>query len=520
MCGILVVHKDNVDSFDLDIIAHRGPDHSSKIMSNDYIFGFVRLSIVDTSSNGHQPFINKHGISVTNGEIYNHKELMKQVDYEFVSKSDCEVLLPLLEKYSTNLFNMIDGEFATVMFDNKTNQLIAARDHLGIRPLFYGYDLNGNIAFCSEMKGLESMKDIRPFPPGHFYINGSFHKYKDVSLEPTAIFTFEESISEINRHLTAAVRKRIDCSDVPIGYLLSGGLDSSLVCSIAQEYSKQPIRTFAIGMDKDPIDLKYAKIVSDYIGTIHTEVIITKQDVIECLTKVIWHLETYDITTIRASIGMYLLCKYIKENTDIKVLLTGEVSDELFGYKYTDFAPDAKSFQEESLKRVRELHYYDVLRADRCIAGNSIEARVPFSDYDFMKSVISIDPKLKMNSTGCGKYLLRKAFENSYLPHDILWREKAAFSDAVGHSLVDALKEFAESSITDNEFLNHGYTDIIPPTKEALLYRKIYDGMYFLFFQGRMHNMIGYWMPNPLWVGKSVTDPSARYLSNYGKSGE
>ena len=311
--------------------------------------------------------------------------------------------------------------------------------------------------------------------------------------------------------------KRLD-SDAPLGFLLSGGLDSSLVCSIAAKHLKKPIRTFAIGMDKDAIDLKYAKQVADYIGSIHTEVIITKEDVKKALKEVIYRLETWDITTIRASIGMYLLCKWIKENTDIKVLLTGEVSDELFGYKYTDFAPNAAEFQEESKKRIHELYMYDVLRADRCISGVSIEARVPFADLKFVDYVMSIDPEKKLNTYGIGKYLLRKSFANEYLPEAILYREKAAFSDAVGHSLVDDLKDFANKMYTDEEYNKRikKYKKHTPFTKESLMYREIFES----FYPQRSNLIIDFWMPNKKWEGCNVNDPSARVLSNYGESGK
>ena len=237
----------------------------------------------------------------------------------------------------------------------------------------------------------------------------------------------------IRERLIAGVEKRLD-ADAPLGFLLSGGLDSSLVCSIASRILKKPIRTFAIGMKRDAIDLKYARQTAEYLGAEHTEFYMTPEQVRGALEEVISVLGTYDITTVRASMGMYLLCKAIRENTDVRVLLTGEVSDELFGYKYTDFAPSAEAFQEESQKRVRELYAYDVLRADRCIADNSIEARVPFGDLAFVDYVMGIDPEKKRNRTGKGKYLLRKAFEEGgWLPDEILWREKAAFSDAVGH---------------------------------------------------------------------------------------
>ena len=242
------------------------------------------------------------------------------------------------------------------------------------------------------------------------------------------------------------------------------------------------------------------------------------QEVLDALESVIYLLGTYDITTIRASIGMYMVCKAVHEDTDIRVLLTGEISDELFGYKYTDFAPSAAEFQEEACKRIRELHMYDVLRADRCISGNSIEGRVPFGDLDFVEYVMSIDPELKMNRYNKGKYLLRKAFEGDYLPYEILWREKAAFSDAVGHSMVDDLKEYAEGFYTDAEFEEKRmkYEYARPFTKESLLYREIFEKYY----PGQAEMIIDFWMPNRSWEGCDVDDPSARVLSNYGKSGQ
>ena len=258
---------------------------------------------------------------------------------------------------------------------------------------------------------------------------------RDVVVNPKTIVDddLETIAGKLKTKLEKAVEKRF-MSDVPIGYLLSGGLDSSLVCAIGQKLSDKPIRTFAIGMESDPIDLKYAKQVADYLGTEHTEVIMNKEDLYQHLKEVIYHLETFDITTIRASMAMYILCKYIHQNTDIKVIMTGEVSDELFGYKYTDFAPNAKAFQEEASKRIKELYMYDVLRADRCISAHALEGRVPFADLDFVDYSMSIDPAKKMNVYNKGKYLLRHAFEGTdYLPHDILFREKAAFSDAVGH---------------------------------------------------------------------------------------
>jgi asparagine synthase (glutamine-hydrolysing) len=272
-------------------------------------------------------------------------------------------------------------------------------------------------------------------------------------------------------------------------------------------------------MENDPIDLKYAKEVADFLGTHHHEVTMSKEDVLKAVENVIYHLETWDITTIRASIGMYLVAKYIHEKTDIKTLLTGEVADEIFGYKYTDFAPNAAAFQKEAQKRVRELYMYDVLRADRTLAAHSLEARVPFADLDFANYVMSINPTRKMNTYGKGKYLLRHAFDTkNYLPHDILFREKAAFSDAVGHSMVDYLKEHAEKLYSDLDLLNakEKYPKHPPFTKESLWYREIFEK----FYAGNVNWIVDFWMPNKEWVGKDVNDPSARVLKNYGDSGK
>ena len=355
------------------------------------------------------------------------------------------------------------------------------------------------------------------YVPGHYYHNGLITLFRDLGHVTKYVDHDLAKIYEnINTLFTKAVQKRLQ-SDAPIGFLLSGGLDSSLVCSIAQKYSDKPIHTFAIGMSDDAIDLKYAKEVAQHIGSNHTEVIIRKDDVLSCIKDVIYHLESYDITTIRASVGMYLVCKYIRENTDIKVLLTGEVSDEIFGYKYTDFAPTPEEFQKEAAKRVRELYVYDVLRADRCIAAHSLEARVPFSDNDFVSYVMSIDPAKKMNVYGQGKYILRKAFEGDYLPDSILYREKAAFSDAVGHSLVDFIKEYVEELYTEKEVQEASelYPFATPFTKESLHFRKVFEE----FYPQKAELVFDYWMPNKEWENCDVKDPSARVLPNYGASG-
>ena len=503
-----------------DATRSRGPDDTRIVDTGKGLLGFHRLAIMGLHPEGMQPFELHGSYLVCNGEIYGFDKFKAELSktHHFISESDCEVLLPLYEKYGVDMFAMLDAEYALILFDAKSGGFVAARDPIGIRPLYYGYDKAGVILFASEPKSLVGLTDkIMPFPPGHYYKDGQFVCYRDIAhVDAVCHDDLETVCSKIHDKLVAGVEKRL-VADAKVGFLLSGGLDSSLVCAIAQKKSAAPIRTFAIGMSEDAIDLKYAKQVADYIGSDHTEVIMTRQLVLDSLEDVIHLLGTFDITTIRASMGMYLLCKWIHENTDIRVLLTGEISDELFGYKYTDFAPSAEEFQKEAEKRIRELHMYDVLRADRCISVNSLEARVPFGDLDFVQYVMSVDPAKKMNVYGKGKYLLRHAFEGDYLPHDILYREKAAFSDAVGHSMVDHLKAYAESYYTDEEFetLRQKYTHAQPFTKESLLYREIFEKYY----PGQAEMVVDFWMPNKSWDGCNVNDPSARVLANYGDSG-
>ena len=465
----------------------RGPDMSRMEKAGKGMLCFHRLAIMGLHEEGMQPFHLDGDMCVCNGELYLFRPLKAELakEYDFISDSD----------------------------------LIAARDPIGIRPLFYGKLKDGSMVFASEAKNLVGLcEKIIPFPPGHYYADGEFVKYADLTtVEEYISGDLDEICSNIREKLILGVDKRLD-ADAPLGFLLSGGVDSSLVCAIAGRVLGRHIRTFAIGMDVDAIDLKYARTAAEYIGAEHTEVFMTRQEVIDSLEEVIAMLGTYDITTIRASMGMYLCCKAIHEQTDIRVIMTGEISDELFGYKYTDFAPSPEAFQQEAKKRIDEIYMYDVLRADRCISVNSLEARVPFGDLEFVRYVMSIDPKLKVNSYGMGKYLLRKSFEkDKLLPDSILWRQKAAFSDAVGHSMVDDLKEYAEGLYTDAEFeeKRKAFDFAQPFTKESLLYREIFEKYY----PGQAEMVKDFWMPNKEWEGCNVNDPSARVLANYGNSG-
>ncbi len=525
MCAIMgfskkTLPKEAIGEY-FDRTLSRGPDMSRIIETPSGYLCFHRLAIMGLTEAGMQPFQLGDDFVVCNGEIYGFRAIKRKLSekYEFHSGSDCEILLPLFREYGLAMFSRLDAEFAMIIYDSMSDSLIAARDPIGIRPLFYGYDSDGAIVFASEAKNLVGLcKEVFPFPPGHYYAFGKFVRYADLTtVKSYSTDDLETVCKNIRTKLIAGVDKRLD-ADAPLGFLLSGGLDSSLVCAISSVILGKKIRTFAIGMDTDAIDLKYAREVADYIGADHTEVYMTRQQVLDSLEEVIAMLGTWDITTIRASMGMYLCCKAIHEQTDIRVLLTGEISDELFGYKYTDYAPSAQAFQMESKKRVDELYMYDVLRADRCISVNSLEARVPFGDLDFVRYVMSVDPKLKLNTYNMGKYLLRHAFEKDHLlPDDILWRQKAAFSDAVGHSMVDDLKAYAEEKYTDDEFerLRKKYDYCTPFTKESLLYREIFEKYY----PGQARMIQDFWMPNKAWEGCNVDDPSARCLANYGESG-
>ena len=526
MCTVMVYTGQDMpgETFEraFEKTASRGPDMQRVVRFGGGIVGFQRLAIMGLTEEGMQPFFMDGSCAVCNGELYGFRKMRRELEergYAFGSDSDCELILPLYREYGLGMFERLDAEFAMVIYDAARGSFVAARDPIGIRPLFYGYSESGRIIFASEAKNLTDIADeVRAFPPGCYYADGEFVRYTDPAFPGETMSEDMETVTRnIREKLVAGIKKRLD-ADAPLGFLLSGGLDSSLVCAVAARELGKPVRTFAIGMDTDAIDLKYAAQVARHIGAEHTEVIIDRDDVLSSLEDVVAALGTFDITTIRASVGMYLVCRYIREHTDIKVILTGEVSDELFGYKYTDFAPTPAAFGQEAAKRVRELYMYDVLRADRCISVHGMEARVPFGDLDFVRYVMRIDPAMKMNVYGKGKYLLRKAFEGDLLPESILWREKAAFSDAVGHSMVDVIREYAESRFTDEEFerRRQRYSHARPFTKESLLYRELFEKYY----PRTAASIADFWMPNREWDGLvGVKDPSARVLSNYGASG-
>lgn len=466
MCGIIIYFKTipNKEQFKL---THRGPDSQITKTLGQCTMEFTRLSINDTSENGNQPFLKNKEMIVCNGEIYNHLEF-NVIDK--ISDSDCECLFTIFNNGNIiNNLNKIRGVFASAWTDGK--RLIAARDPIGVRPLFYRKSEGGGITLASEIKALSGKCNI--FPPGHFYdsYTDSFTCYYPCYWPRTPgknIFTGNLKSSFIN-----AVRKRIANTDRDIGFLLSGGLDSSLVASIGNKMIDGPINTFSIGTSDSP-DLLAARKMAKFLKSRHHEVIFDFKDGVDNLSNIIYSIESYDTTTIRASTPMWLLCKWIKENTSCKVILSGEGSDELLGgYKYFKLAPDEDSFLFETQRRLCYLHQFDVLRSDRCTAAHGLEVRVPFLDRDFIDAVMNLDVTLK--KTNEEKKVLRDVFDDGTLPDDILRRPKDAFSDAVGYSWVGYIQKFADENISDSEIENtvklcnrHN----IPQSKEEVLFRK------------------------------------------------
>lgn len=513
MCGIIAVFCDKNPSVTLEIInAHqklsdRGPDSGNLIIKNNTFLGFRRLAINDMSENGDQPISSCVGVTTAslmcNGEIYNHKELEKEFKIECKSSSDCEVIIKLYEKIGfVETVKRLDGDFAIVLLDGDMVHL--ARDRVGVRPLFMGWTRDGDFAVASVAKSLLSFcTGVKQLPPSIVSYN-----------RKTRTFTAEKyeyniyAISEIDQYsiirdtLISSVKKRL-MSDRPIGCLLSGGLDSSLVASILCRFlGANNVRTYSIGMAGSS-DLKYAQIVADYLGTHHTEVIFTPEEGIQAIPSVIEALESYDITTIRASVGMHLLSKYIKENTSDRVILSGEGSDELLcGYLYFHNAPTPLNAYMESARLIDELYKYDVLRADRTVSVHGLELRVPFLDRDFLDVSLSLTGNQKIPLQGYEKYVLRKAFEDSYLPEEVLWRRKTAFSDGVSptsKSWYEIIQDYVET-VVDNDVWETNKNKF--PSKEAFWYKTIFDN-YFPTFEKPIDY---YWMPK--WT--NATDPSAR----------
>jgi asparagine synthase (glutamine-hydrolysing) len=477
-------------------VRHRGPDWSGIYSHKNAILAHERLAIVDPAS-GKQPLYSedKKLILAANGEIYNHRELRKQFEgkYNFQTESDCEVILALYKEKGVHFIDEMNGIFGFAIYDVEKDEYFVARDHMGIIPLYMGWDANGTFYVASELKALEGIcTKIELFPPGHYLTSkdGKLNRwYHRDWMEYDVVKENQTSIDKIHDALEAAVHRQL-MSDVPYGVLLSGGLDSSVTSAIAKKYAARRVESddtqaawwpqlhsFSVGLEGSP-DLAAAQLVADHIGTIHHEIKFTIQEGLDAIKDVIYNLETYDITTIRASTPMYLMARVIK-SMGIKMVLSGEGADELFGgYLYFHKAPNAKEFHEETVRKLNKLHMYDCLRANKSLASWGIEGRVPFLDKEFMDVAMSINPQDKMiNGERMEKWVVRKAFE-SYLPESVVWRQKEQFSDGVGYSWIDTLKEVVNTKISDEQLVNAHYRFPIqtPQNKEEFYYRSIFEG--------------------------------------------
>ena len=507
MCGILAIYNkdkhlnNNIRSMSLNMIKkvrHRGPDWSGIYTSQNAILAHERLAIVDIKS-GSQPILSsdENLILAVNGEIYNHLSIRndKSIKYDYQTNSDCEVILSLYKNKSIDFLNDINGIFSFILYDKDKNSILVARDPIGVIPLYMGSDKNGNLLFASEMKCLAGIcNDIKEFPPGTYmneklkypvkYYTKSWMSYNNVSENKTIV-------KNIKKSLENSVKRQL-MSDVPFGVLLSGGLDSSIITSIVKKFSKKriesnnkndawwpQIHSFAIGLKNSP-DLIASKKVSEYLKTIHHEIVFTIQEGIDSINDVIYYLETYDVTTVRASTPMYLMARYIK-SMGIKMVLSGEGADEIFGgYLYFHKAPNAEEFHNETIRKINKLHLYDCLRANKSLAAWGVEGRVPFLDVDFLDVSMNINPKDKMiKPNKIEKSILREAFKGE-LPDEILWRQKEQFSDGVGYSWIDSLKEFTNNNISDFDFNNRKklYPTNTPQSKEEFYYRMIFNKYY------------------------------------------
>ncbi|MDC3260782.1 asparagine synthase B [Winogradskyella sp.] len=475
-------------------IRHRGPDWSGIYSDEKVIIAHERLAIVDPAS-GKQPLFSEDGklVLAANGEIYNHRELRSKFpDYPFQTESDCEVILALYQEKGHDFVDDMNGIFGFAIYDVEKDEYFIARDHMGIIPLYMGWDKDGTFYVASELKALESVcTKIELFPPGH-YMSSSDGKlvkwYKRDWNEYEAVKENETSITEVRQALEDAVHRQL-MSDVPYGVLLSGGLDSSVTSAIAKKYSERRIETddkekawwpqlhsFSVGLDGSP-DLVAAKKVADYIGTIHHEIKFTIQEGLDAIKDVIYNIETYDITTIRSSTPMYLMARVIK-SMGIKMVLSGEGADEIFGgYLYFHKAPNAREFHKETVRKLDKLHMYDCLRANKSLMAWGIEGRVPFLDKEFIDVAMRINPKDKMiNGERMEKWVIRKAFEDM-LPESVAWRQKEQFSDGVGYSWIDTLKDIVEQEVTDKQLANAKFRFPIqtPTNKEEFYYRSIFE---------------------------------------------
>lgn len=502
MCGFVGVFELTQDIKDLrrqvlkmaKRLRHRGPDWSGIYCGDKAILAHERLSIVGVDS-GNQPLYSKDGkfVLAVNGEIYNHKEIRARYpEYEFQTHSDCEVILALYQDKGEKLLEDLNGIFAFALYDVEKNAFLIGRDHIGIIPLYMGYDNAGQFYVASELKALEGFcPSIKEFLPGH-YLSSADGEMKEWYhrdwMDYDNVKDNKSDVSELKTALESAVHRQL-MSDVPYGVLLSGGLDSSIISAIAKRYASRRIEddnqteawwpqlhSFAVGLKGSP-DLEASRKVAEYIGTVHHEIHFTVQEALDAISDVIYHIETYDVTTVRASTPMYLLARFIK-SMGVKMVLSGEGADELFGgYLYFHKAPDAKAFHEETVRKVSKLHLYDCLRANKSLSAWGVEGRVPFLDKEFVDVAMSLNPKDKMcEGDKIEKYILREAFED-YLPESVAWRQKEQFSDGVGYNWIDSLREMAEKKVSDKqmEHASERFPVNPPMSKEEYWYRTMFE---------------------------------------------
>ncbi|GAB2699462.1 asparagine synthase B [Aliiglaciecola sp. 3_MG-2023] len=508
MCGIFGILDIKTDVSELrtqalelsKLLRHRGPDWSGVWNNNSAILSHERLAIVDVDT-GAQPLIsrNNNHVLAVNGEIYNHKALEKDLaqPYDFKTKSDCEVILPLYQQKGIEFIDELQGMFAFILYDEEQDAYLIARDHIGIIPLYTGFDEHGNFYVASEMKALVPVcKTVSEFPPGHYLWSktGELKKYYQRDwMSYDAVKDNTTDLDELKTAFEKSVKSHM-MSDVPYAVLLSGGLDSSLVSAIAAKYVAKRIEdedksdawwprlhSFAVGLEGAP-DLVAAKKVADMIGTVHHEIHFTIQEGIDAIRDVIYYLETYDTTTIRAATPMYLMSRKIKA-MGIKMVLSGEGADEIFGgYLYFHKAPNAKEFHEETVRKLDRLHMFDCARANKATAAWGVEARVPFLDKEFLDVAMRLNPQDKMCLDGkMEKWILRKAFDNGeYLPAEVLWRQKEQFGDGVGYSWIDSIKDYVDNEVTDQQLATaeFRFPHNTPDTKEGYFYRTIFEGYF------------------------------------------
>ena len=509
MCGIVAIFNVKEQTPELRTkalgmskkIRHRGPDWSGIHCSGSAILAHERLSIVDPESGG-QPLFSPDGKQVlaVNGEIYNHQEIRERYKgrYDFQTGSDCEVILALYRDKGIDFLEDLNGIFAFALYDEEQDAFLIARDHIGVIPLYIGYDADGKVFVASELKALEGeCERYEPFLPGHYYWSkapGMKPWYKRDWMEYDNVKDNPASSDAIRKSLCAAVKRQM-MSDVPYGVLLSGGLDSSVISAITESYAERRIETdsqsrawwprlhsFAVGLKGAP-DLAKARLVADYIGTVHHEINYTIQEGLDALRDVIYFIETYDITTVRASVPMYLLARVIK-SMGIKMVLSGEGADEIFGgYLYFHKAPSAEEFHKETVRKLSKLHQYDCLRANKSLSAWGVEGRVPFLDKEFLDVAMRTNPKAKMCSlngsdpkASMEKRIVREAFEDM-LPEEVAWRQKEQFSDGAGYSWIDTLKKITSEAVTDEQMAHAAERFPIntPLCKEEYYYRSIFE---------------------------------------------